>query len=138
VRASSNRLLEYVSKLNLQQQFVFFDMIIEILQNNYHVERLIVPLINTLDSIYQANYFEEEELIPKAEIVLDLILKEINASKNIVKVKSKPNFLEFNFLAYFKCGFTLWVYVLSSFENCYFDTIITNALSSISKSQKNS
>jgi len=85
LRASSNSLLQYLAQADIKKKVKLIETLINIMKRNKKTDRVLVPLITTIDLIYQGNYMNQPEL---AKIGLELFkeLQSETKSKNIIKV----------------------------------------------------
>ncbi len=89
LKASSNTLFEYLSQMSEpSHKKLFLKKLIQIFELNLKDERVTVPLMKTIEMLLASDYLSEADLIEELKEIHAVTVKEINKSKNIVKLMS--------------------------------------------------
>lgn len=86
LKSSSNTLMQYIAKVDEKRKVRLLSMLACVFKRNKKVDRVLVPLIVSIDLLYQGNYMASPSLAECAASIIQF-LKEESKTKNIVKVK---------------------------------------------------
>ncbi len=85
LRASSNSLIQYLAQAAPKKKARILGLFLNIIKRNRKTDRVLVPVITTLGTVYQGNYMSDPGLAQSAAPVLQCFREEAR-SRNIVKV----------------------------------------------------
>lgn len=87
LKSSSSCLMQYIAKAEIKRKLRLLNILSNIFKRNKKIDRVLVPLIVTIDLIYQGNYMITPELGECASLIF-MSLKDETKSKNIAKVNN--------------------------------------------------